>query len=289
VKNTFESQGKLNWQAGVASAQTSHAPDGWLSHANLSLTCMFDQMQKINPEAVAAGVAPGAWPEHLRSPAAAVPIEVNDSLPMDHDSQPVDSVSVEEGSAPANKFQRSLTGPLTLGLKHTKGKGKLNLSSQGSSQQPLPSPSPTRASAAGGSDDADGASWCEATQLLDDTATQPADKLALLKAKLPLNQLMSGTKLGRQERNVRHYLANNSLESQDLKLLRNYLKLAPRAPTLIAIMFVSVQAKCVCVEIYALGNVFPYLLVKVMNSKLCRWRLPSRSRPTMSLRCRITS
>ena len=56
---------------------------------------------------------------------------------------------------------------------------------------------------------------------------------------------MSGAKLGRQERTVRQYLGNQSLEPQDTKLLRNYLKLAPSAQTLIAIMFVNVHAKCV--------------------------------------------
>jgi hypothetical protein len=218
---------------------------------------MTDHMKKINPDAADPGVGTGAWPETLRQ-SAGVPIVVPDSLPADHDSQQVEAVPIEEGAAPANRFQRSLTGPLTSGLRHTKGKGKFNLSSQGNSQQPLPSPS--KASAHGDFDDADGASSCADTQLEDaQTATQPADKLALLKAKLPLNQLMSGIKLGRQERNARQYLTNNSLEPQDLKLLRNYLKLAPSAQTLIAIMFVSVHAKCVCVcvEIYALGNVFP--------------------------------
>jgi hypothetical protein len=207
---------------------------------------MTDHMKKINPDAAAPGVGTGAWPETLRQSAAAEPIQVTDSLPADHDSQPVESVPVEEGAAPANRFQRSLTGPLIPGLRHTKGKGKFNLSSPGNSQQPLPSPS--KASATSGFDDADGASSCADTQLEDaQTATQPADKLALLKAKLPLNQLMSGIKLGRQERNARQYLTNNSLEPQDLKLLRNYLKLAPSAQTLIAIMLVSVHAKCVCV------------------------------------------
>jgi hypothetical protein len=207
---------------------------------------MTDHMKKVNPDAVAPGVGAGACPEHLRQPAPGVPIVVPDSLPAEEESQQVESVPVEEGAAPANKFQRSLTGPLTLGLKHTKGKGKFNLSSPGNSQQPLPSPS--KASATGGYDDGDAASSCADTQHEDaqSQGTQPADKLALLKAKLPLIQLMSGTKLGRQERNVRQYLSNNSLEPQDLKLLRNYLKLAPSAQTLIAIMFVSVHAKCVC-------------------------------------------
>jgi hypothetical protein len=247
---------------------------------------MVEHMKKINPEAAAAGVGAGAGPEHLRQPAAATPIEVPDSLPVDHDSLPVDSVPVEEGAAPANRFQKSLTGPLAQGLRHTKGKGKFNLSPQGSPQQPLPSPS--KASATGLFDDADGASSCADTQLGDEGPPNSRDKLAVLKAKLPLKLLMSGTKLGRQERNVRQYLANNSLEPQDAKLLRNYMKLAPSAQTLI---WENALEK-------VLGNVWKsmryemcshYILVKVLNSKLCRWRLPSRSRPTMSHRCRTTS
>ena len=109
----------------------------------------------------------------------------------------------------------------------------------------MPLASPSRASATGGFDELDGASSCAETQLCDDQAPNSRDKLDVLKAKLPLKQLMSGAKLGRQERNVRQYLGNQSLEPQDTKLLRNYLKLAPSAQTLIAIMFVNVHAKCV--------------------------------------------
>jgi len=245
AKNTFESQGNLAWQAGVACAQSSHAPDGWLSHVNMSLTCMFEHMKKINPHAD-VGARAGAQPEQVLQPSAAAPIMVSDSLPVESDSLPVESVAVEEGAAPPNRFQRSLTGRLTLGSKGKPSKGKPASSPTAASQQ-LPSPS------TGGFDEADGASSCADTQLIDDTQLPNSrEKLDMLKAKLPLRDLMSGAKLGRQERNVRQYLGNNSLDPQDAKLLRNYLKLALSAQTLIAIMFVSVHAKCVCV--CACGN-----------------------------------
>ena len=111
----------------------------------------------------------------------------------------------------------------------------------------MPLASPSRASATGGFDELDGASSCAETQLCDDQAQNSREKLDVLKAKLPLKQLMSGSKLGRQERNVRQYLGNRSLEPQGAKLLRNYSKLAPSAQAFIAIVFVNVHARCVCV------------------------------------------
>ena len=255
VKNTFESQGNLTWQAGVLNSQSSHAPDGWLSHANMSLTCMFEHMKKINPHTSDAASGAGAWAEHLLQPAAPLPIEVTDSLPMEHDSLPVEPVPVEEPAAPANRFQRSLTGPL-MGCKGKPSKGKLSLGSSCSQGMPLSSPS--RASATGGFDELDTASSCAETQLCDDPVPNSREKLDVLKAKLPLKQLMSGAKLGRQERNVRQYLGNQSLEPQDAKLLRNYLKLALSAQTLIAIMFAHVHAKCVCANL-CVRNCFPIM------------------------------
>ena len=127
----------------------------------------------------------------------------------------------------------------------------------------MPLASPSRASATGGFDELDGASSCAETQLCDDQAQNSREKLDVLKAKLPLQQLMSGAKLGRQERTVRQYLGNQSLEPQDAKLLRNCLKLAPSAQTLVAIMFVC--ACKVCVEIYVSGNVFPLCFGKVSD------------------------
>ena len=53
-----------------------------------------------------------------------------------------------------------------------------------------------------------------------------------LRAKLPVVVVMSGkSKLGRQERNARQYLANDKLEEVDQKLLRNHLKLVARLVT----------------------------------------------------------
>ena len=83
----------------------------------MPLTCMFEHIKKIIPHAADAGVGAGAWPEHLLQPAASLPVEVSDSLPMEHDSLPVEPVAVEEGAAPANRFRRSLTGPCTMGSK----------------------------------------------------------------------------------------------------------------------------------------------------------------------------
>jgi len=51
-----------------------------------------------------------------------------------------------------------------------------------------------------------------------------SSRLAALKAKVPLSELMSGVRLGRQERSVKKYLTNAKLDTTDTRLLRNHLK-----------------------------------------------------------------
>ena len=221
----------------------------------MSLTCMFEHTKKINPHTADAAVGGHRLAADGGRLAADGCLEVTDSLPMEDDSLPVEPVAVEEGAAPANRFQRSLTGPLMDG-KGKPSKGKLSLGS--SCSQKMPVSSPSGASATGGFDELDTASSCAETQLCDDQVPNSREKLDILKAKLPLKQLMSGAKLGRQERNVRQYLGNQSLEPQDAKLLRNYLKLALSAQTLIAIMFVHVHAKCVCGDL-CVRSCFPIM------------------------------
>ena len=222
TSNRFENQGQQIWKAGVAGTQAGHS-DGWLGTpvSYMHLPCMFEHMKKVNPDA--AGADREAPDAAAQPRAAAEPILVQDSLPAEpilEDSQ------VVLPSVPTNKFERSLTAaPWKNSQAAPKPTGAVGFSQASpASYRPSPTESDVGETMAETLDAASLVSE-EDSQSLAGGATS-RDKLESLKSKLPLQALMGGAKLGRQERTVRLALTGKNLDDGDKKLLRNHLKLA---------------------------------------------------------------
>jgi hypothetical protein len=227
--NRFENQGLNIWKAGVASMQEGHS-EGWLASpmAYYALPCMFEHMKRVNPDATVpdAAFAETQLIANTQRPPAIV---VGDSLPLDEPMLPeAAGVSVPTPLAPLNKFKRSL--PMLHIPKNPKAAARTSggLPPQSSPMSQRQSGTESELGDLGDSASAFGAETQEDSQ--SQMGYLPSrERLETLKQKLPLQALMNGIKLGRQERTVRLALNSSTLDDSDKKLLRNHLKLAPNA------------------------------------------------------------
>ena len=165
---------------------------------------MFEHMKRVNPDATVPDAA-FAETQLIASTQRPPTIDVADSLPLDEPMLPeAAGVSVPTPLAPLNKFKRSL--PMLHIPKNPKAAARTS-----GGLPPQSSPMSQRQSGT------------------ESELGDLGDRLETLKQKLPLQALMNGIKLGRQERTVRLALNSSTLDDGDKKLLRNHLKLAPNA------------------------------------------------------------
>ena len=228
--NRFENQGLNIWKAGVASMQEGHS-EGWLASpmAYYGLPCMFEHMKRVNPDAAVPDAA-FADTQLVATTQQQAPINVPDSLPFDELELPEAApVSVPTPLAPLNKFKRSLPMPHIPKNQKAAARTSGGLPPQSSPMSQRQSGTESEFGDLGDSASAVGADTLEDSQSQTGSLLPSRERLETLKQKLPLQALMNGIKLGRQERTVRFALNSSTIDDSDKKLLRNHLKLAPNA------------------------------------------------------------
>ena len=221
-KNVFENNGKYIFNYGIH-AQQEELGSAWL-HRGIAPPSLEDHFIKVNPEGhesqreasefqlPIAGLDQGAPPDPVMlvddSPGVVDPEFIN--MPLRR--------SVEQAGMPCPGIQAS-------------AKKKPRLSGLGTHGHPGPGPSSSDTGFAPSPVDPGDSVSQAGSQLGGEEdgmkGQTSAQRLALLKTKLPLPAIMEGKKLGRSEINAKKYLKDQKLDHGDNKLLRSYLKLAP--------------------------------------------------------------
>jgi len=281
TSNRFEKQGQQIWKAGVGGTQHGHS-DGWLGAplSYMHLPCMFEHMKKVNPDAA------GAPAEGTSS--AAQPSSAADAILVQDSIEPADELAEHAApvllpSVPTNKFERSLTAAPWKSSKAAPKPTAAGGFAQGSPTSYRPSPTDTELAETLDAVDATSLASEEDSQL-GVVGTSSRDKLESLKSKLPLQALMGGAKLGRQERTVRLALQGKSLDDGDKKLLRNHLKLAPNILHDVArhiVIVVSLHRS----QYKSMSLLCHPCLLSLLISIPCRSRPPSSSPQRASPAC----
>lgn len=224
TENMYDKQGDQIWRVGLTATaeQTSMKK---ILEPNIQLLTIEEHLSKVNPDLYQA-----RFPEEEPEASAAADLH-DDGSPEDAMSCVVPSAPADETPHKPNKLLRSISQSLVAHTSPaTKNKGRAQSSSAISPRPPLVANASVSAditsadsvSQVGGSNsNIDDDPNFEDVKFRSMTSGQ---KLAVLKTKLPLLDLLNGSKLGRSERAVYKYLSNGKLFDQDIKLLRNYLK-----------------------------------------------------------------
>jgi hypothetical protein len=220
-KNVFENNGKYIFNYGIH-AQQDELGSAWLQRGTAPPS-LNDHFMKVNPgydgqaEGVEISLPYAATAQGGDPPPAVVNLD---------DSQGV--VDQKDIHMP---LRRSVEQPSFGPGIQAQAKKKPRLSGTGiQGHQGLAQPNPDMGYASSPVEPTGSASEVGSQLGGEDDAMKgqsSAQRLALLKAKLPLTAIMEGKKLGRSEINAKKYLKEQKLDHGDNKLLRSHLKLAP--------------------------------------------------------------